>query len=52
MGDLEHAWYVRLGRLREPPYLVIIYLVSLWYTLPSCHGSLRAWISCLPMHGK
>ena len=52
MGNLEHAWYVRLGRLREPPYLVTIYLVSPCYTLPSCPGSLRLGLNCLPMHVK
>jgi hypothetical protein len=52
MGDLEHAWYVRFGRLRAPPYLVTICLVSPWYTFPSCLGSLRAWMSCSPMYVK
>ena len=28
MGNLEHAWYVRFGRLRAPPYLVTICLVD------------------------
>ena len=35
MEDLGNAWYVNFGGLREPPYLVTIYLVSLWYILPS-----------------
>ena len=34
-GDLEHACCLSLGRCREPPYLVVIYLVRLWYMVPS-----------------
>ena len=42
MGDLEDAWYLNLGRCREPPYLV-----RLWYVMLNCPGSLSASsISC------
>ena len=50
VGDLEHAWYVSFGRLRKPPFLVTIYLVSPWYTLPNCPTLLRVWLSSLLMH--
>ena len=30
IGDREHACCFSLGRWREPPYLAVIYLVSLW----------------------
>jgi hypothetical protein len=46
MGDLEHAYCLRLGRCKEPPYLAIMYLARPWYMVPSWHGSLRVCISC------
>ena len=46
MGDLERAYCLRLGRCKEPPYLVVMYLARLWYMVPSWLGSLRTCISC------
>ena len=50
MGDLMHACCLSLGRWSEPPYLAVICLVSPWWMVPNCPGSLRAWINCWPMH--
>jgi hypothetical protein len=52
VGDLEHAWYVGFGRLRELVYFVMINIMSRWHTLASCLELLRDWMSCLPMHAK
>lgn len=49
MDDLKHPCCLNLGRCREPPYLVVMYLARLWYMMPNWHGSLRVCISCWPM---
>ena len=50
MRDRMQACCLSLGRWSDPPYLAAICLVSPWWMVPSCPGSLRACISCWPMH--
>ena len=44
------ALLVILGIFCDPPFLASMYVVSPWYILPSCLGSLKACLSCLPIH--
>lgn len=33
----------------DPPYLAMMYLVSVWQMVSSCLGSLRTWMNCCLM---
>ena len=50
MGERAHACCFSLGKWWDPPYFAAMCLVNPWYIVPSCPGSLSAWISCCPMH--
>ena len=50
MSERMHDWCLSLERWNEPPCLATICLASLWYMIPSCPGSLRARMSCCPIH--
>ena len=50
IGDLIQSWRDMRGRLSDPPCLASMYLVIPLYIFPSLPLSLKALISCSPIH--
>ena len=50
IGDLIQSCWVMRGRCSDPPCLASMYFVNLLYIFSSLPLSLRAFISCSPMH--
>ena len=50
IGDLVQSCGDILGKFSEPPCLASIYLVNPLYILLSRYWSLRAFMSCSPIH--
>ena len=50
IGDRIQSWRDMRGRLRDPPFLASMCLVNPLYIFPSRPLSLRALISCSPIH--
>ena len=50
IGDLMQSCRDILGKLSEPLCLANIYLVNPLYILPNRPWSLRAFMSCSPIH--
>ena len=50
IGDIIQSWRDMRGRLNDPPCLANMCLVNPLYIFPSLLLSLRAVISCSPMH--
>ena len=50
IGDLIQSCWVMRGRFSDPPCLASMYFVNPLYIFPSRPLSLRAFMSCSPMH--
>ena len=50
IGECIHGCCIILGMYSAPPILAVMYLVSLWYMVPSFLGSFRASLNCSPIH--
>ena len=50
IGDLMQSWRDMRGRFSDPPCLAGIYLVNPLHIFSNIHLSLRALISCSPIH--